>query len=183
VQRQPQQPAPPADEPTADDEYYIVYDEPTDEARDEPTDEDIQDEATQGEPIDEAVSPVPPPQPPSVNRLVFTVGNIEYLLNGQPRTGIGAPFIDPATDRMMVPLRILAEAIGVEVEWDSATRSALVHLPDGTLVIPADAMLPDGMGSAMIVNDRVFIPLRFVMVAFNAIVEWDSVNRAADISW
>ena len=161
VPRQPQPQTPPTDEPTIDDEY--------DDAPDEAPDAD--------EPTTDLVPP------PSVNRLIFTIGHIEYLLNGQPRTGVGAPFIDPATDRMMIPLRTLAEALGVEVEWESATRSALVHLPTGTLVIPADAMLPDGMGSAMIVNDRVFIPLRFVMYAFDADVQWDSANRAAVITW
>ncbi|MCL2286278.1 MAG: copper amine oxidase N-terminal domain-containing protein [Firmicutes bacterium] len=117
------------------------------------------------------------------NRLVFTVGNIEYLLNGDTRISVGAPFIDVATDRMMMPLRTLSEALGVEVDWDSATRSAIIFLPTGTLVIPVDEMLPDGMGSVLLVNDRAFIPLRFVMYAFDAAVEWDSANRAAIITW
>jgi len=113
----------------------------------------------------------------------FAVGNTQYLLNDQIRTALGTPFIDPATDRMMIPLRTLSEALGVNVEWDSANRAALVHLPTGTLAIPADAMLPDGMGSVIIVNNRIFVPLRFVMYAYDADVEWDSVGRAAVITW
>jgi len=161
VSRNQQQPADDAD---TDDVYYEAYDEEYD---DEPADD------------------VPGEAPPvvTVNTLIFTVGSQLYLLNGQSRTGVGAAFIDHATDRMMVPLRTLAEALGVEVEWDSATRSALIHLPTGTISIPADDMLPDGMGSTIIVSDRVFVPLRFVMYAFNATVEWDSANRAAVISW
>ncbi|MCL1788397.1 MAG: stalk domain-containing protein, partial [Defluviitaleaceae bacterium] len=123
------------------------------------------------------------PPPPSARRLIFTAGRDEYLLGGQHRTGVGTPFIDPATDRMMIPLRTLAEALGLEVEWENDTRSAIVHLPTGRLVVPADDMLPDGMGSAMIVDDRVFVPLRFVMYAFEADVTWDSANRAAVITW
>ncbi|MCL2286516.1 MAG: stalk domain-containing protein [Firmicutes bacterium] len=119
---------------------------------------------------------------PIVLILIFTEGRIEYLLNDQVRISVGEPFIDVATDRMMIPLRTFAEALGVEVDWDSATRSALVHLPSGTLTVPADEMLPDGMGSVIIVDDRVFIPLRFVMYAFDAEVEWDSANRSAVIA-
>jgi len=125
----------------------------------------------------------PLPIPAQINRLIFTVGSIEYLLNSNVRTSVGIPFIDPATDRMMTPLRTLSEALGVNVEWDSANRAALVYLPTGTLTISAGDMLPNGMGSVIIVDDRIFVPLRFVMYAFDANVEWDSVGRAANITW
>jgi len=123
------------------------------------------------------------PPLPSLNRLIFTVGNIQYVLNDNARTSVGEPFIDPTTDRMMIPLRTLTEAIGANVEWNSATRSAIIDLPTGQLILPVDEPLPDGMGIPMLVNDRAFIPLRFVMYAFNKTVEWDSANRAAIISW
>ena len=84
---------------------------------------------------------------------------------------------------MMVPLRTLSEALGVAVEWHDATRAALILLPTGTLTIPADDMLPEGMGSVIIVNDRVFVPLRFVMYAFDADVHWDDEYSAAIITW
>jgi len=134
-------------------------------------------------PGEAATPPVFIPPPPSINTLIFTVGSIEYLLRNQPRTSVGIPFIDPATDRMMIPLRTLSEALDVAVEWCSDTRSAVVHLPTGTLAIPANELLPDGMGSAIIVNDRIFVPIRFVMYAFDADVAWDSANRAAVITW
>jgi len=136
-------------------------------------------------PLAEAV-PLPitiPPPLQAVNRLIFTIGSTQFIFNNQPHTAVGTPFIDPATNRMMVPLYTIAEAISAAVEWCSDTRSALVHLPTGILAISADEMLPNGMGSVMIVNDRIFIPLRFVMYAFNAAVEWDSTARAANISW
>ncbi|MCL1786636.1 MAG: stalk domain-containing protein [Defluviitaleaceae bacterium] len=124
---------------------------------------------------------LPPPAPAS--RLTFTAGQEAYLLNGQLHTAVGAPFIDTATDRMMIPLRTFAEALGFAVEWDRAARAAIIHLPAGPLVIPADEMLPDGLGTVMMVDDRVFVPLRFVMYAFEADVAWDSANRAAVITW
>jgi len=146
--------------------YYILYDEADGDGT--------------------AVLSIPIPQPPAtgVNRLIFTVGNAEYLLNGQLRTSVGTPFIDPATDRMMIPLRTLAEATGAEVDWCSDTRSAIVYLSNGdVLTLPVDQPLPDGMGMPLFVNDRVFVPLRFVMYALNKTVEWDSQNRAGIISW
>jgi len=116
-------------------------------------------------------------------QLIFTAGQVEFLFHGIPRTAVGAPFLDPATDRMMVPLRTVAESTGVEVRWDYDTRSAVIYLPDETLVIPVDQPLPDGMGSAMLVNDRTFVPLRFVMEAFGADAQWYEPNLQAIISF
>jgi len=140
--------------------------------------DDAQDESTDAPPL-----LVLPPPPASMNKLIFTVGRIEYLLNAQSRIGVGAPFIDPTSDRMMVPLRTLVEATGANVEWDSNARSAMLHLPTGTLTLPVNAPLPDGMGMPMLVNDRAFVPLRFILYALNKTVEWDSANRAAVITW
>ena len=100
------------------------------------------------------------------------------------RTAVGAPFLDAATDRLMIPLRTVAEATGANVRWNDATRSAVIYLPTGTLVIPVDQPLPDGMGSTIIVNDRVFVPARFVMEALGANdVRWYEPNQQAIISW
>jgi len=125
----------------------------------------------------------PLPTPPPTNNLTFTANQPQYQLNGATRTAVGTPFIDRATNRMMVPLRTISYALGVTAEWCSATRAALLHFGTGTLSVPAGEMLPNGMGTVMVVNDRIFVPLRFVMYNFNAEVEWDSANRAAIISW
>ena len=124
-----------------------------------------------------------PPVAGHANRLVFTAGNLAYQLNSQLHTAVGAPFIDPATDRMMIPLRTVAEATGVRVEWDDVTRSAIIHLPTGALTLPVDAPLPGGMGMPLMVNDRVFVPLRFVMDAMGKTVEWDAEHKAGIILW
>jgi len=116
-------------------------------------------------------------------QLVFTAGQINFLLDGKTRTAVGAPFLDPATDRMMVPLRTVAESTGVEVRWDDDTRSAVIYLPDEIIIIPVDEPLPDGMGSTMLVNDRTFVPLRFVMEAFGADAQWYEPNLQAIISF
>ena len=133
---------------------------------------------------EETAPPTDVTEPEITNTLIFTTGNIVYLRNQQAmQNAVAAPFIDPETDRMMVPLRTLAEALGIAVDWYDDTRSALIFLPDGTIVLPVDEQLPDGMGMPMIVNDRTFIPLRFVMYAFGATVEWDGENYAAIIIW
>jgi len=116
-------------------------------------------------------------------QLIFTAGQINFLLDGETHTAVGAPFLDPATDRMMIPLRTVAEAIDANVRWDDDTRSAVIYLPDEILTIPVDIPLPDGMGSTIIVYDRAFVPLRFVMEALDANAEWYEPNLQAIISF
>ena len=154
-------------QPAAPDVAYIIYED---------------DAPPRQIPTPVVAMPMPPQAPSAANRLVFTAGSAQFTLGNQIRTSQGTPFIDPATNRMMVPLRTLAEATGETVTWDSYTRSALVHFAGGTLSIFADEMLPDDMGTVLIINDRVFIPLRFVMYAFDATVNWDSANRSAVIT-
>ena len=127
--------------------------------------------------------PIPPPPISNMHTLTFTVGAMQYVANGQVHTAVGAAFIDPASDRMMVPLRALAEAMGINVRWDSPSRSAVLYGPAGTLVVSVDQALPDGMGTVMLVNDHAFVPLRFITYAFGKQAMWDSINRTAVITW
>jgi len=128
--------------------------------------------------------PTQPQLPRPTLQLIFTVGEASFGWHGINRTAVGAPFIDAATDRLMIPLRTVAEATGTEVRWDDATRSAVIYLATGALVIPVDQPLPDGMGSTIIVNDRVFVPARFVMEALGATsVQWYEADQQAVIAW
>ena len=118
----------------------------------------------------------------SATTLIFTSNSERYFYRGRWHAGIGTPFIDPATDRMMVPIRTIAEAIDVAVDWCDDTRAAVIYLPDGKLLLPIDEPLPNGMGTPVIVEDRVFVPLRFIMYTLGADVEWDSENNTAVIT-
>jgi len=123
----------------------------------------------------------PPPAPP--NRLVFTADDVYFRLNHQSQRAVGAPFIDMDTDRMMVPLRTVAESTGAEARWDYDDAAARIYLPGDVLIIPSGEMLPNDKGSVIIVDDRIFVPLRFVMYAFDASVTWNAANRSAIIIW
>ena len=121
--------------------------------------------------------------PGARNSLVFTANSPIFILNGLYFLAAEMPFIDPETDRMMVPLRNVTNSIGVLVDWVPETRTVLILMPDHVLELEIDQPLPDGYGVPVIINDRTFVPLRFVMETFGATVEWDAENQSADISW
>jgi len=137
-----------------------------------------------------------PPANTITRTLRFTVGDPTYTIDGTPYILDIAPFIDPATDRVMVPLRAVSEGLGARVEWLSighggtvtiTARSQSHHLninepPPGRLGMPVIGdPLPNGLGTPMLINQRVFVPLRFAAELLDATPRWDAANSAAYI--
>lgn len=46
------------------------------------------------------------------------------------------------------------------------------------IIMPIGQPLPDGLGMPLIVNDRTFVPVRFVSEMLGADIYWDNHNRA-----
>jgi len=109
----------------------------------------------------------------------FVVGRRSVSSGCRTIRGIVAPVISDG--RVLVPLRIVSEVFGAEVEWNATTRTVIITYNEIYLHLPIDVPLPDGMGTPIIINGRTMVPLRFISEAFGAEVEWDPVNRAAYI--
>ncbi|MCL2225319.1 MAG: copper amine oxidase N-terminal domain-containing protein [Defluviitaleaceae bacterium] len=104
----------------------------------------------------------------------FTVGGVEHRSDA-------VPFIS-VDGRTMVPLRIVAEGLGAEVEWDGDTRTVTVLSDGETLRLPVGVPLPDGMGTPVIVNDYTFVPVRYISEKLGADVSWNELAQAVYIS-
>jgi len=50
-----------------------------------------------------------------------------------------------------------------------------------TLKIVLSQPLPNGMGQAALVNDRLFVPIRYVAVELGATIQWDAVTKQLTI--
>lgn len=59
------------------------------------------------------------------NMLEFKIGEKEYKKNGELITADVAPFIED--DRTFVPLRIVAEALGADVEWIADEQKIIIR--------------------------------------------------------
>ncbi len=94
------------------------------------------------------------------------------------------PFIDE-NNRTMVPLRAVAEALGLTVSWDGEAREAIFTDGQKTIVFPigsTQARLEDGSAvqmdtAAVIVNSRTFAPIRYLAEHFGYTVGWDKATR------
>ena len=92
-------------------------------------------------------------------------------------------------DRTMVPLRIIGESLGAEVDWEADTQSVSVKKAgkDIQMVIGRNMALVDQNPvyldkAPMLVNDRTMVPLRFISERFGAKVYWDQYTRTVYIS-
>ena len=100
-----------------------------------------------------------------------------------------APFID-ANDRTMVPLRAVADAMGLDVNWDENTREASFTGSGKTITFPIDsstARTSDGSivtmdTAAVIVNERTYAPIRYLAEYFGYTVGWDDATRTVIIT-
>jgi|GEM_PF-6379304 len=114
--------------------------------------------------------------------LRFSIDSDIYLHNGVLRQADAHIFIDPAHERTMVPLRVVAEALNAYVTWENETRTVIIEQNGISLRLQVDTPLPGGMGMPIIANSRTFVPLAYISEMLGANVRWDTENRAVYVS-
>ena len=99
----------------------------------------------------------------------------------------GTPFIDK-NNRTLVPLRKTMEAYGCEVGWDHKTYTASVKMEGTTVLVGIGDKYISVNGKkveidteAKIVDNRTYLPIRAVLEAFGAKVDWENSTRTVDI--
>lgn len=120
--------------------------------------------------------------------MMFLLGSsvgaagVQVELNGQPVVmddASGRAYIDPA-GRVMVPLRVVAEAAGKAVSYDAVNRAAVIVDGSLTITVPIDQPyvvvnreIKANDAPARIISGRTYLPIRIVMEALGYQVRWD----------
>ncbi|KNB74420.1 copper amine oxidase [Brevibacillus reuszeri] len=91
----------------------------------------------------------------------------------------GAPYVDVKSKRTMVPVRFVAERLGLSVQWNGETNQVTLKKKDETihLTIGQNQAQVNGkdvtlVAPAVIKNKRTMVPLRFISEAFHAQIDW-----------
>ena len=121
------------------------------------------------------------------HRAVFVVGQNIYTVDGQARIMDTAPYIKDG--RMFVPIRYVAQAVGVAPQDILYTEGKVTLLKNNKVVqltIGSNTMLINGAAvnmdvAAEIANGRTMLPFRWVALAFGAMVKWDEAARTVII--
>jgi hypothetical protein len=80
-------------------------------------------------------------------------------------------------DRVFIPLRFIAEALGASITWNGSAEEVTIVLDGKSLTFAIGETAPGMDAPARIINDRTFVPLRFAAEFFGAYVEWDEGTR------
>lgn len=106
--------------------------------------------------------------------------NGQYMTFDQPPVNISGS--------LLVPMRAIFEALGAEVLWDQNTKTATATLGDREIAIKIGenkAKVNDQDVSldvsAVLLNSKTLVPLRFVSENLGASVKWDANTNTASI--
>ncbi len=126
---------------------------------------------------------------------IASKSDIEVIINGKKLNMDVPPIIE--NGRTLVPFRALFEALGVNVEWNSADKNiiASTKTKKGNLVkyislkIGEKSAIISDSGKyvtlevpPIIKDDRTMVPLRFVSEALDMEVDWDGSTKTVNVS-
>lgn len=118
---------------------------------------------------------------------VFTIGQTAYTVNGETKAAHSAPYIKAG--RTMLPIRAVAESLGLEVQWNSATKTAsftdankVAAVTIGSKVLYVNGTPMPLTVPAELVNDTTFVELRSLATAFGVQIDWDAAAKTATVS-
>jgi hypothetical protein len=111
--------------------------------------------------------------------VTMFIGSTGYVKDGSAITMDQAPFIQDG--RTFVPVRMVGEALGAEVEYDAATQVITLTRPDLTVTMTVGSNVLTKSDGTTVVSDvapfivaetgRTVIPFRAIAEAFGATVE------------
>jgi len=125
---------------------------------------------------------VTPNQPKAQTTLRFVINDSTYTINGRSNVSDTVPFVDPTSNRAMVPLYILEQALGLDVDMATGlieeAQTITITRGDVNLSLEIGQALPDDMGTPLIIGGRVFVPVTYVAQMLGAHIEWDRDAQA-----
>ena len=117
-----------------------------------------------------------------------SAGKIKVLINGEEIAFDVPPFID-ANQRVMVPLRGIAESLGATVHWNPDTGIITIDGSETRIIFQVNSktVTVDGAQEEMdttpvITGGRTMIPARYTGQYLGADVQWDGASQTVYVS-
>lgn len=113
--------------------------------------------------------------------------DIKLEINGSIVQPTVAPVIENGTT--LVPLRIVSQNLGSQVDWNGANRSITITKDGKEILLTVDSKKAVVAGqekelllAPKIINSTTMVPIRFVSENLDAYVNWDSASRTVQVS-
>lgn len=120
--------------------------------------------------------------------IKLTVGSKTAVVDGKTVDMPAAPYI--RQDRLLVPVRAAADALGCTVAWDAASGTATLASEENILALRtgSDRMTVDGKAVQLdaapeiIGSGTMMLPVRYIAEALRCKVAWEASTRTATIT-
>lgn len=117
----------------------------------------------------------------------FSDNGISVVLDGKALEFDVPPQMQ--NDRVLVPLRVIFEGLGADVEWDGDTETVTAEKEGTVIILTIGGAEPTVNGEiveidqpAILVGNRTLVPIRFVSEAFGCDVDWVDETQTVVIS-
>ena len=137
--------------------------------------------------VPDVVDTTTPDQIVGQNMIVLTLGSLSYMVNNATKTSDALPTVKDS--RTYVPLRIISESLGANVQWDNATKTVTITDNGNTVVIKigSSTYTVNGQTKTMdaagyIDGNRTMVPIRFIAEGLGAKVDWDNQAKKVTIT-
>lgn len=127
-----------------------------------------------------------------ISRIVYDyqskLAAINLLFNGRPLKTGSPPVVE--NGRVLVPVRVIAEAMNAGVRWDDLNDTVTILKPgkDIFLRLGSRSAIINGVEMTLtappqIVEGRTMVPLRFIGEALDAVVNWESTTKTVSVKY
>ena len=107
------------------------------------------------------------------------IGNTDVSVNENTITNDVAPVI--RNSRTLVPIRIVTETLGGKVDWNAETKEVTLNIDGKEIKMTIGVILEKYGVAPTIINDRTYVPIRFVADELGADVQWNEETKEVTI--
>ena len=84
-------------------------------------------------------------------------------------------------NRTYVPIRAITESLGGSAEWNAKERSVTLKIDEQMITLKIGTVLEKYGAAPLIIDNRTYVPIRFVAEELGASVVWDGQTRTVTI--
>lgn len=113
--------------------------------------------------------------------------DITLIINNKKITSDVSPVI--VNNRVLVPVRVIFDEFGADVRWDNSLRQAIITTKKSVIIFTIDSKYAyvDGVSflldsPAKIIDNRTFVPIRFLSERLKYNVSWNATKRTVTIT-
>ncbi len=112
--------------------------------------------------------------------ITMQIGSKDVSVNEKTITNDVAPVI--RNNRTLVPIRVITETLGGTVDWDDATKTVTLNIDGKEIKMTIGVILEKYGVAPAIINDRTYVPIRFVADELGAEVQWNDETKTVTVT-